>query len=1031
MNRKLLIVTLFLLLVLPTVSSFCFFGFGDCGTDIILINRGSNEDVNYTWIDTMEFAFERPAKNVDVEIIGAELIISSSSSISSGSPINISTGISKLQLTVLSGADPIGDITINAKKIDRDTGVTTEPYSETLALSGVGDMNMSVEWIGNKTSTNDINLTTTNFDGALKLTQWSFYQNLQEDFNIIRVSVTIETGDTAAAKSFDFNFFKVAGDGDVINIVGFNDVDFAPNGIVRNKVYRLDRACTASDCLINGAVDGIHAAFDQSNIETVEVVIIYEYTRQLQVSGVAGNNVTQLIAGDNITLSPTGGTGDVTISSTGGGGGDYTDANVFTVLQAQVPWQDANVADDITLTNLTQITTRNYSDLQGLPFIPSSSDWDNNFALRGAFDSNVVLDSRYLNINTFIPSTIDWDLNYALARATQNFWNGDQNFANVDINSLHVLLNTIIDGTINSKDITILDATPILVFKDSDSLGAASVGFIEWRDSGGGRAGFLGNNTSGDDGLLWKNEQGGNIGIQTTGAGKFEVFANLDAQDNNITTTGIGTFGDVNTVQDLNVGRNAAVIGILTANIFSGSGASLTNIPAESVLAGTFGAGDYTIESASIPTLTIKSLGNLAGFVQWAGIDFFNSDLSGDGAEITNYIRTFSTDGSGSGGEMRFGFKPTTGTLDFMSLSPRTDGGAVPLFKHLRLPSGTTNPGDLGFSLKFGDAVESSPKIQVYQTGADTDQLGLRLSAHSATGSGTPGELQIRLTGTVTELYLPVQFEADELRDSGGSPFLITNGSQEVTFPNGDVFIGTDSTDDTKLIIEAGTDDDARIGQFESTAEIFGFSQTYDGGLNDYIFRRHDDSLIGVPWLTVLRESGKATFADIVDVKQGLSSDTARVGGVIFTDVTQSVVGATVNETDMMNFTMDANTLGTNGDYLQVHMSGNAGSSPGEDTDIRIYFGGTVILTIDYGSGSPDVGIWTTDFKVFRQGTSDQFIVGYESGDLGSVGTAAFQTTTTIDLNTNITIKATGQKSDTGDIAIQDTMTVSWHPANT
>ena len=32
-----------------------------------------------------------------------------------------------------------------------------------------------------------------------------------------------------------------------------------------------------------------------------------------------------------------------------------------------LPWADANVADNITLTNLTQITTRNYSDLAGLP----------------------------------------------------------------------------------------------------------------------------------------------------------------------------------------------------------------------------------------------------------------------------------------------------------------------------------------------------------------------------------------------------------------------------------------------------------------------------------------------------------------------------------------------------------------------------------------------------------------------------------------------------------------------------------------
>ena len=87
-------------------------------------------------------------------------------------------------------------------------------------------------------------------------------------------------------------------------------------------------------------------------------------------------------------------------------------------------------------------------------------------------------------------------------------------------------------GTITSGDITILDPTPILVFRDNNSSGAASVGFIEWRDSGGGRAGFLGNNSSGNDDLFWKNEQGGNIGIQTTGAGKVQIFADVELNGN-------------------------------------------------------------------------------------------------------------------------------------------------------------------------------------------------------------------------------------------------------------------------------------------------------------------------------------------------------------------------------------------------------------------------------------------------------------------------------------------------------------------
>ena len=82
-----------------------------------------------------------------------------------------------------------------------------------------------------------------------------------------------------------------------------------------------------------------------------------------------------------------------------------------------------------------------------------------------------------------------------------------------------------VGGTIQSGNITILSPIPILVFKDSDSLGAASTGYIEWRDSGGGRAGFFGNASSGDDDLSWKNEQGGHLKLQTTGAGKLQIFA--------------------------------------------------------------------------------------------------------------------------------------------------------------------------------------------------------------------------------------------------------------------------------------------------------------------------------------------------------------------------------------------------------------------------------------------------------------------------------------------------------------------------
>ena len=149
------------------------------------------------------------------------------------------------------------------------------------------------------------------------------------------------------------------------------------------------------------------------------------------------------------------------------------------------------------------------------PFIISdtSTTVDNPFELTFSPDGGVADDgdgSATVNLDTALNGT---------------FLELDGSNANTTINIGSENLTT--TGAITSGDITIFDPTPVLIFKDSNSLGAASVGFIEWRDSGGGRAGFLGNNSSGNDDLFWKNEQGGNIGIQTTGEGEVQIFGNV------------------------------------------------------------------------------------------------------------------------------------------------------------------------------------------------------------------------------------------------------------------------------------------------------------------------------------------------------------------------------------------------------------------------------------------------------------------------------------------------------------------------
>ncbi|MFW6275096.1 MAG: hypothetical protein ACOC2M_00520 [bacterium] len=54
------------------------------------------------------------------------------------------------------------------------------------------------------------------------------------------------------------------------------------------------------------------------------------------------------------------------------------DGNINYEFSLRVPWEDENVANDITLDNITQITNRSYVDLQDLPVIPTDTTLDTN-----------------------------------------------------------------------------------------------------------------------------------------------------------------------------------------------------------------------------------------------------------------------------------------------------------------------------------------------------------------------------------------------------------------------------------------------------------------------------------------------------------------------------------------------------------------------------------------------------------------------------------------------------------------------------
>ena len=102
---------------------------------------------------------------------------------------------------------------------------------------------------------------------------------------------------------------------------------------------------------------------------------------------------------------------------------------------------------------------------------------------------------------------------------------------------------------------------------------------------------------------------------------------------------------------------------------------------------------------------------------------------------------------------------------------------------------------------------------------------------------------------------------------------------------------------------------------------------------------------------------------------------------LFFTNESHYEVGITILESTMHSYTIPADTLGTDGDYLQVYLSGEADSSSAEDVDIRIYFGSTLINTIAYNDR--DDGEWQMDFKIVRRNETSQLISGDKAGQAG------------------------------------------------
>ncbi len=324
-----------------------------------------------------------------------------------------------------------------------------------------------------------------------------------------------------------------------------------------------------------------------------------------------------------------------------------------------------------------------------------------------------------------------------ISSSTDSIAFSDNNFTGV---------GTIGSGAITATGtITILNSTPILVFKDSDSLGANSVGYIEWRDKGGGRAGFLGNYTSGNDDLLWKNEQGGNIGIQTTGAGKFQIFANVELNDNSITGVGDITMPGVS-------------LGVPffsdTATINYGAGNLIHVLDFKSL--GDSVVSGFQFSSTSHANVFGLSLDSTTSFLSTAGILSFLSATSADAASLaftsTNGGMTFTATTGGK--EILFDTPLVNipGEIEQAKSKRTLIGGYA-----IKLTNKTGSNTIAGQVVKPDDKVDGSGGVDdafITILANDQEIIGIVLEAGIADGS---------------EAWVVINGIADVLMDTGGS----------------------------------------------------------------------------------------------------------------------------------------------------------------------------------------------------------------------------------------------------------------------
>lgn len=215
----------------------------------------------------------------------------------------------------------------------------------------------------------------------------------------------------------------------------------------------------------------------------------------------------------------------------------------------------------------------------------------------------------------------------------------------------------------------------------------------------------------------------------------------------------------------------------------------------------------------------------------------------------------------------------------------------------------------------------------------------------------------------------------------------------------------------------------------------FAASPTLPNATADSVSLSSVDNGAGNRELQIQPESGSkfALGNNLLRIPAGGSSDDARVGGLLTSDITSSVGNVGTGEDDLKTYTVAASTLATNGDSVWFEALGQWANNSNAKT-LRVRFGSSGTTEVfSYSLPTSVAGYFVLRGRIIREsatvqtGYVEMTAVTLAGTSLNSVG---FSITLNQTLSGAVTLRITGEATSNNDI-LCIRLVAGWHPNNT